>query len=45
MPCTDNLILVDTYANVKRLEKIVSALDTGEPYQPERCGAPVAKAD
>jgi general secretion pathway protein D len=45
MPCTNNLILVDTYANVKRLEKIVSALDTGEPYQPERCGAPAAKAD
>lgn len=46
LPCTNNLILVDTYANVKRLEKIVSTLDTGEPYQPEKCGTPpAAKAD
>lgn len=46
MPCTNRLILVDTYANVKRLEKIVSTLDTGEPYKPEKCGAPpAAKAD
>lgn len=46
LPCTNNLILVDTYANVKRLEKIVNALDTGEPYTPEKCGAPpAAKAD
>lgn len=46
MPCTNKLILADTYANVKRLEKIVNALDAGEPYKPEKCGAPpAAKAD
>lgn len=46
LPCTNNLILVDTYGNVKRLEKIVSTLDTGEPYKPEKCGGPPpAKAD
>jgi general secretion pathway protein D len=46
LPCTNNLILVDTYGNVKRLEKIVSSLDTGEPYEPEKCGwPPAAKAD
>lgn len=46
LPCTNNLILVDTYANVKRLEKIISSLDSGEPYKPEKCGAPpAAKAD
>lgn len=46
LPCTNNLILVDTYGNVKRLEKIVSTLDTGEPYKPEKCGWPPApKAD
>lgn len=37
MPCSNTLLLVDTYANVKRVEKIVSALDVGEPYKPERC--------
>lgn len=45
LPCTNKLILADSYANVKRLEKIVNALDTGEPYTPEKCGAPAAKAD
>jgi general secretion pathway protein D len=46
LPCTNNLLLVDTYGNVKRLEKIVNTLDKGEPYKPEKCGAPpAAKAD
>lgn len=44
LPCTNTLIFVDTFANVKRVEKVVSSLDTGEPYQPEKCGA-TAKAD
>jgi hypothetical protein len=29
--------MVDTYANVKRIEQIVRALDTGEPYTPAAC--------
>ncbi|GFE90144.1 secretin N-terminal domain-containing protein [Steroidobacter agaridevorans] len=38
LPCANKLILADTYANVKRMEKIVSALDAGgEPYTPEKC--------
>jgi general secretion pathway protein D len=45
VPCTNKLILADTYANVRRLEKIVNALDTGEPHTPEKCGGPAAKAD
>lgn len=47
MPCTNKLILVDTFANVKRLEKIVDTLDVGEPYKPEKCGTPppATKAD
>ena len=45
MPCTNTLLLVDTFANVKRLEKIVNALDIGEPYQPEKCGASQSKSD
>lgn len=45
LPCNNNLLLVDTYANVKRLEKIVNALDTGEPYTPEKCASPATKSD
>lgn len=38
------LLLADTYANATRIEKIVNILDTGEPYQPEKCGT-TPKAD
>jgi hypothetical protein len=31
--------MVDTYANVKRIEQIVRALDVGEPYTPPACDA------
>jgi hypothetical protein len=34
-------MVVDTFANVRRLESVVQSLDTGgEPYQPEKCAAP-----
>jgi general secretion pathway protein D len=36
-PCKNTLLMVDTYANVKRIEQIVRALDTGEPYTPPSC--------
>jgi general secretion pathway protein D len=42
LPCKNSLILTDSYANVQRLEKIVSTLDIGEPYKPEKCGSPPA---
>lgn len=46
LPCKNMLVLVDTFANVQRLEKIVTALDVGEPFQPEKCGPPAPpKAD
>src|SRR5688572_30650589 len=37
LPCTNNLIFVDTYANIQRLEQVVKSLDRGEPYVPEKC--------
>lgn len=37
LPCKNTLLMVDTYANVKRIEQIVRALDTGEPYTPPSC--------
>ncbi len=41
VPCTNVLMVVDTFANVRRLESVVQALDAGgEPYQPEKCAAP-----
>jgi general secretion pathway protein D len=36
-PCKNTLLMVDTYANVKRIEQIVRTLDTGEPYTPPSC--------
>lgn len=39
MPCTNNLIVVDTFGNTQRLEQIIKALDRGEPYVPEKCKA------
>jgi general secretion pathway protein D len=36
--CTNTLLLVDSFANVKRIEKIVSSMDVGEPYKSEKCG-------
>lgn len=36
-PCKNTLLMVDTYANVKRIEQIVRALDTGEPHTPPSC--------
>lgn len=37
LPCTNKLIMTDTFANIRRLEKVIEALDTGEPYKPESC--------
>lgn len=44
MPCTNDLIMVDTYGNVQRLEKLIKSLDRGEPIVPPKCSAaePVA---
>jgi general secretion pathway protein D len=39
LPCRNVLIMVDTYANVRRIETLVQSLDTGEPFTPEKCEA------
>jgi hypothetical protein len=33
LPCTNTLILVATYATVRRFQAILSAMDVGEPYK------------
>ena len=39
LPCVNKLIMVDTYANVRRIESVIDALDVGEPFKPEGCNA------
>jgi general secretion pathway protein D len=36
-PCKNTLLLVDSFANVKRIEQIVRGLDTGGAYTPPSC--------
>ena len=40
--CSNMLIIVDTFANVRRVEAIVQRLDVGEPYKPQGCDARAA---
>ncbi len=37
MPCAGALLIVDRAANVRRLESVVKALDTGVPIKPPSC--------
>jgi type II secretory pathway component GspD/PulD (secretin) len=37
VPCTNQLVVVDNFANVKRLEKLIASLDVGSPYVPRPC--------
>ena len=36
-PCTNMLMIVDTFGNVQRIEKLVQALDVGGPFTPPKC--------
>ena len=36
-PCTNELLIVDTYANVRRIEGVVASMDKGEPLAPPKC--------
>jgi len=37
LPCKNVLIMVDTFANVRRIEALIQSFDTGEPYRTEKC--------
>lgn len=37
LPCVNKLIMVDTFANVRRIESVIDTLDVGEPFKPEKC--------
>ena len=36
-PCSNRLVLVDTFANVQRLQRVIEELDVGEPLKMEKC--------
>ncbi|MGH7634775.1 MAG: secretin N-terminal domain-containing protein [Gemmatimonadaceae bacterium] len=36
-PCTNELVIVDSYANVRRLENIIATMDKGEPIPTRPC--------
>ena len=41
-PCSNSLLMVDTYANVRRVESLIAKLDSDGPYKPDKCdSAPV----
>jgi type II secretory pathway component GspD/PulD (secretin) len=35
--CSNALLMVDTFANIRRIESLIAALDTGDPYKADRC--------
>lgn len=42
MPCANELIMSDRFANVRRIEAIIKAMDTGAPLKPQSCFVPAA---
>jgi general secretion pathway protein D len=40
--CSNALLMVDTFANIRRIESLIAALDTGDPYKADRCESTTA---
>jgi type II secretory pathway component GspD/PulD (secretin) len=40
--CDNSLVLIDKYANVRRLQDLIKILDVGKPYIPAKCELPIA---
>ncbi len=38
-PCSNSILITDSFANVKRIEAIIKALDVGTPYKADKCEA------
>jgi type II secretory pathway component GspD/PulD (secretin) len=38
--CSNSLLMSDSYANIRKIEILVKALDVGTPYNPEKCEMP-----
>jgi general secretion pathway protein D len=41
--CGNSLLMVDTFANIRRIEALIKVLDTGDPYKPAKCEASTVK--
>lgn len=37
IPCSNNMTIVDTYGNVRRVQALVREIDTGTPYKVDKC--------
>jgi len=37
MPCSNDLIMIDTFGNTQRLEQVIKTLDRGQPFVPDKC--------
>lgn len=43
MPCSNDLVLVERFASVRRMETIIKAMDTGQPITPPKCSYPMPR--
>ncbi|MGA7538068.1 MAG: hypothetical protein WBW93_04815 [Steroidobacteraceae bacterium] len=43
MPCSNDLVIVERFANVRRIEAVVKAMDTGAPIKPPSCTIPMPR--
>jgi len=41
MPCANDLVLVERFASVRRMQTIIKAMDTGAPIKPPSCAYPM----
>jgi general secretion pathway protein D len=42
--CSNAILMVDTYANIRRIESLIAALDTGDSYKVDKCDSGPARA-
>ena len=42
--CTNELLIVDSYANVRRIEGIAASMDKGDAFTPPKCTQPTLQA-
>ncbi|MGH8320014.1 MAG: hypothetical protein ACREUL_18925 [Steroidobacteraceae bacterium] len=43
MPCSNALIITERFANVRRIETVIKALNRGAPIKPQRCSYPMPR--
>lgn len=43
MPCSNDLVIVERFASVRRMETIIKAMDTGAPIKPASCIVPMPR--